>query len=77
MGFKFIRTELVANDATNDNCVAWAKSGIGLAIGRDLTVHHSIRDDKSYSGQIYLEHAAEATRLEEEKVVQIDCLDKP
>ena len=72
MGFKFKRTQITPNDGTNDNAVAWCKSGIGLAVGREMTAKHSERDDLSYSHQIYLEFSCEATRIEEEKVVRID-----
>lgn len=77
MGLTWIRTEMVANDGTNDQCPVWCKSGIGLAIGKDLEARSSVRDDKSYSPQVYLSHSCEATRIEEEKVVRIDCVDRP
>ncbi len=71
MGMKFIRSERITDDATNYSAIAYCTSGIGLAIGRDVTARASERDDLSYSNQIYLEYVAEATRIEEAKVMEI------
>lgn len=76
LGFKFIRTNLVETTAGTPNqrwVTAFYKSGMGLAIGRDVTVEMSKRDDKSYAHQVYLAFTAEATRVEDEKVVEISC----
>lgn len=77
LGMNFIRTEQISATATDDEAAVFCQSGIGLAVGRDLTAKHSERDDKSYSHQVYLEHACEAVRLEEEKVVKIETTVKP
>lgn len=52
-------------------CFAWCKSGIISAIGEDMFVRMSERDDKRYSTQIYVRHSVGSTRLEEVKVVEI------
>jgi len=76
LGFTFKRTELLAIDtvATPDErqCMAWTKSGIGLAIGTDVVARMTERDDKSYALQVYLAFTAEAVRIEETKVIQIN-----
>jgi len=79
MGFKFIRTErlLGTADGTDTDpvkCLAYAKSGIGLAMGKDIGVRISERDDKSYSTQVFANMTIGATRVEDEKVVEIQCV---
>ena len=76
LGFKFIMSNRLSFDASNtdDRLVfAFTKDAIKLAIGKDVTARISERDDKSYSTQIYYCQSIGATRMEEEKVVQIPC----
>ena len=76
LGFKFIMSNRLSFDASNtdDRLVfAFTKDAIKLAIGKDITARISERDDKSYSTQVYYCMAIGATRMEEEKVVQIPC----
>lgn len=54
-------------------CFAWSKQGILLAIGKDIQARISERDDKSYATQAYTCMSVGATRMEEEKVVEILC----
>ena len=73
-GFTFIRSERLATDATPSRLAyAFVPSSIGLAIGDDVTSRVSERDDKSYATQVYLSMSIGATRVEEEKIVQIAC----
>ena len=76
LGFKFIMSNRLNFDASNtdDRLVfAFTKDAIKLAIGKDITARISERDDKSYSTQVYYCMSMGATRMEEEKVVQIPC----
>lgn len=74
MGFNFIHTELLLIDSNGDNrCPAWAMSGMHLGMWNDITTRISERDDKSYSTQVYVKATHGATRVEEEKVVEILC----
>jgi len=76
LGFKFIMSNRLSFDASNtdDRLVfAFTKDAIKLAIGKDVTARISERDDKSYSTQVYYCMSIGATRMEEEKVVQILC----
>ena len=76
LGFKFIMSNRLNFDASNtdDRLVfAFTKDAIKLAVGKDITASISERDDKSYSTQVYYCMAIGATRMEEEKVVQIPC----
>jgi len=74
MGIRFVRYESLSVDGSSDELVyVWARNAIGLAIGEDVMVRVSERADKNHSTQVYLEFAAGATRIEEEKIVQIAC----
>jgi hypothetical protein len=43
-----------------------------LAVGKDVTARIDERSDKSYSTQVYYCMSIGSTRMEEEKVVQLD-----
>lgn len=74
MGFKFIRTERIAQDGSGDNlALAFTQSAIGLALGKDISTRISERDDKNYATQVFLSMTIGATRVEDEKVVEIAC----
>ena len=74
LGFEFITSNLLTQDATpNRQVIAFAADGIKLGIGKDITAKISERDDKSYSTQVYYCMDLGATRMEEEKVVEIAC----
>jgi len=76
LGFKFIMSNRLNFDASNtdDRLVfAFTKDAIKLAVGKDVTARISERDDKSYSTQVYYCMSIGASRMEEEKVVQIPC----
>jgi len=74
LGFDFITSNLLTQDATpNRQVFAFAADGIKLGIGKDITAKISERDDKSYSTQVYYCMDLGATRMEEEKIVEIAC----
>jgi len=74
MGFNFIRTERLDTNASSNRLVlAFAKSGIGLAVGQDINTRISERADKNYATQVFLSMTIGATRIEDEKVVEIEC----
>lgn len=73
MGFKFIRLELVANTTTTRHCVAWIENGILMSTAEEIDVKVDRRPDKNYGVQVYVKQMLGATRMEEAKVVQIDC----
>jgi hypothetical protein len=74
MGFKFIHTELLGVDNSNNRrVIAWAKSGLHLGMWNDINSRISERGDKSYSTQVYVKGTFGATRTEEGKVVEILC----
>ena len=76
LGFQFITSTRLNLDATYTDdrlCFAFTEDAIKLAIGKDVTAKISERADKSYSTQVYYAMDIGATRMEEEKVVQIPC----
>ena len=76
LGFKFIMSNRLNLDATNTDdrlIFAFTEDAVKLAIGKDITARISERDDKSYATQVYYCMSIGATRMEEEKVVQIPC----
>jgi hypothetical protein len=76
MGFQFKRLERLNVDG-NDyrRVIAWVQSGLKLGIGRDTTARISERPDKRYSTYAYFSQTLGATRMQEEKVVEIKCLE--
>jgi hypothetical protein len=76
MGFTFIRTERLGLVTTATRAViAMAKSGVKLAIGADIQARITERADKNYSTQVFYHMDIGATRMQEEKVVEIACLE--
>lgn len=79
LGFKFhvVKDGILSGDGTADTdpvlCYAYMSSALGLAMGDDINVRMSIRDDKSYATQVYARMTLGAVRIEEEKVVRIEC----
>ena len=78
MGFEFINIERLGLDGDDiRTCFAFAKSGIGLGKWADIQTEVSKRSDRSYAWYAYTCMSVGATRLEEEKVVEIPCDESP
>lgn len=87
MGFKFIQlngirdtgkkiiTADTVSGKTVRHCVAFATNCMKLGIGEDVKTEITPRADKNYAMQVYFEMAIGAARLEEEGVVQFDCVE--
>ena len=73
MGFNFIRTERIAAAGGDNLALAFTQSALGLAMGKDISTRISERDDKNYATQVFLSMTIGATRVEDEKVVEIAC----
>jgi hypothetical protein len=73
MGFKFIVSNRLSKTGDIRTCFAYAEDGIKLAVGKDVMARIEERADKSFSTQVYYCATFGATRMEEEKIVQIDC----
>lgn len=76
MGFNFVKmNRLPVNGAAARLIYAYAKSGVGLHVPSDIKTRIGERADKSYSTQVYLSATIGATRIEDEKVVEIACVE--
>jgi len=73
MGFNFIVSNRLSKTGNIRSCFAWAEDGLALAVGRDVMARIDERSDKGYATQVYYCMSIGSTRMEEEKVVQIDC----
>lgn len=73
LGFKFIRCERLPWSSNVRKCLVWARDGLLLGVGEQITTRISERDDKNYSAQVYAEMDLGATRMEEAKVYAIEC----
>ena len=73
LGFKFIVSNRLTVASSIRKCFAWAEDGIKLAVGKDVMAKIDERADKSYSTQVYYCATFGATRMEEAKVVEINC----
>lgn len=79
MGFQFITSTRLAHNSGTDvrTCFAYAVDGLTLAVAKDLTVRIDERPDKGYAVQVYACMSIGATRMEEEKIVEISCDESP
>ena len=73
MGFKFHTSTRLSKAGNIRKCFAFAEDGLKLAVGKDVTSEIERRADKSYSTQVFYCASFGATRMEEAKVVSIDC----
>ena len=75
-GFTIIPCNRIGTDGNSDDkCLFWAKGGMLLGIGKDITTRVSERPDKNYATQVFASMDIGATRMQEEKVVQIDVVE--
>ena len=72
-GFQFITSNRLSKTGNIRKCFAWAQDGIVLGVGKDVMARIEERADKSYSTQVFYCASFGSTRMEEEKVVSIDC----
>ena len=74
MGFEIIVTNRLLNDGTYDRVLAFVRSGIHLGIWQDVTSAVGVREDlTSRPTQLYTKMTIGATRLEQGRVVEIQC----
>lgn len=73
-GFSMIPTERIGVDAnTDDKVLFWAKGGMLLGLGKDITTKVTERPDKNYAMQVFASMTIGATRMEEARVGYIEC----
>lgn len=75
LGFKFIRSERLIKVSTSRFCLAWAKTGLRLGIGKDVVSSIDILPGKNMSVQVYARMSLGAVRTEEARVVEVACLE--
>ena len=73
LGFNFTVSNRLGKTGNDRTCIAFAQDGITLGIGKDVNARIDERADKSYATQVYYCMSIGATRMEEEKVVEIKC----
>ena len=83
MGFKFITSNLLnteevtlsdSSTATADVCLVFTKPGVLLAIGKEADASIDKRPDKNNAIQIFFGMYAGATRMDENRVVKVPCV---
>jgi len=76
MGFTFIpiSSSLLDTDSNSyRRVICWAKNGLGLAIGKDISTDIGVRRDKNMSIQVHATISCGAARIDMDKVVEIKC----
>ena len=74
VGFNFIvSNRLPVDGSSNRRIFAWASDGIKVALGKEPQARIDQRADRSYATQVYYCMTMGATRMEEEKVIEIAC----
>jgi hypothetical protein len=73
MGFEFVRSERFAWASNIRSCPAWCKSGVKLAMPKDITTEVAKRADKSFNWYAYASMSLASGRIEETKVVEVAC----
>jgi len=80
-GINWIVSTKVVKGTSNDldadtsvfRCPFWAQDGIILGVQKDVSVEMSVRSDLSYSQQIYTHFNMGAMRMDEDRVVYVEC----
>ena len=75
MGFNLMMTNLLTLSGSTRYCIAWAKSGAGLAIGADIKTRVDELQTKHYDWSTYASMYIGATRIEDAKVVELSCVE--
>lgn len=73
MGFKFVRTQLLAKSGNIRTCLCFPKSGIVVGMADQRVTKIDQRPDLNYTWQVWTQGTFGATRTWREKVVSIDC----
>lgn len=73
LGFKFITSEFLQATGNNRKVQVWVEDGILMSLGKDIVTRVAERPDKRFSVYAYACAQFGATRMQENKVVQILC----
>lgn len=72
-GFNFIMSNRLASADGIRDCLVYTKTAIQSGYSKDISVSVKERPDKNDNIQILVKLVMDATRLEEEKVVKVQC----
>lgn len=76
LGFKFVHTELLPTNSSNERRVfVYTSDALAIAVGKEPVSRITERADKRFMHYAYWETVFGATRLEEVRVVEIDCVE--
>ena len=78
LGFTFILISTSLLDTDSDSyrrVICWAKNGLGLAIAQDIVTDVSIDIKKNMATLVQAHIGCGASRLDEDKVIEIKCLE--
>lgn len=73
MGFTFIRHGRLKKTGTARRCLFLTPNALGLAIGEDITIDIGPRRDKGNLTQLLVTLSMDATRIEDDKIIAVDC----
>lgn len=73
MGFNFIMSNRLSIASSKRKVLVYTQDAILMAVGQDIMTKIDERADKGYSTQVYVCQTIGATRMEEAKVVSIEC----
>lgn len=74
-GFNFVQSERLPISSTTRQCAAYHKNGMVLGTWLDLKASIDILPSVHFSAQIYAGQSYGATRLEEKRVIEVDCIE--
>ena len=72
-GFTPVYSERLEKSSTTRYCMEYHKTGMVMGTWMDLKAEITIESSLHFSAQVYAAQSYGATRLEEKKVVQIEC----
>lgn len=76
LGFTVAQTELITKDGSgNRQVIAFQRDAVGLAVGQDVISRIDERADLNYTKQVYFRMAMGSSRLDENGVVEIACVE--
>lgn len=75
MGFEWVPSEALPKVSTTRYLYAFAKSGVAFGIGADVQTNVGPDPSKGFNNRVYIKETIGAVRVEEEKVVEIACLE--
>ena len=76
LGFNFIkitRLGTTLSGGTIRKVFAWHRAAMQLGIGKEPSVRIDQRPDLNYAWQVFMNMTLNAVRLEEKRIVQINC----